>query len=118
KPRGVWQKLLQEPKPLWHKLDAHRGDTSDVAARPTEARDKAGSDRIGADAEDDRDRRGCSLCNRCRECGDLCDNYLHTTTHQIGCQVGEPLIFIVCPSEFDRHVPAFDVADFAQALTK
>src|SRR5262249_33069403 len=43
KPCGLWQKLLQEPKPLWHKLDAHRGDTSDIAARPIEAGDKAGS---------------------------------------------------------------------------
>jgi hypothetical protein len=49
---------------------------------------------------------------------DLCDNHLHTTPHQIGCEVGEPLIFIVRPSEFDRHVAAFDVAGFAQALTK
>src|SRR5262249_28092019 len=64
KPRRVWQKFLQEPKPLWHKLDAHRGDTSDIAARPIEAGDKAGSDRVGADAEDDRNRRGCGLCSR------------------------------------------------------
>src|SRR6516165_4664947 len=63
KPCGFWQKLLQEPKPLWHKLDAHRGDTSDIAARPVEAGDKTGADRVSTDAEDDRNRRGCGLCS-------------------------------------------------------
>ena len=54
-------KLVQQPQPLCHQLSVEKIDAGGVAARPGEARDQAKLDRVVADAEDDRDRRGCGL---------------------------------------------------------
>src|SRR5262245_55086448 len=58
KARGSRDELLQESELLWRKLRVHCGETGDVAARPIEARDETGLDRVYAGREDDRDRRG------------------------------------------------------------
>ena len=53
-------------QPLGAQLDIQEGDAGDVAARPVEARDETSRNRIAADHEDDRDRRGCRLCRERR----------------------------------------------------
>ena len=52
---------MQEPQPLGRHLLDEKIDAGHVAARPGEACDKTLPDRVFADAEDDRDRRGCSF---------------------------------------------------------
>jgi hypothetical protein len=53
--------LAQEFQPLRRQLTDKKIDTCHVAARPGEAGDKTKPDRVFADQEDDRDRRGCRL---------------------------------------------------------
>ena len=48
-------------KLLCHQLAAEKIDTGHIAARPSEARDKAKLDRILADDENNWDCRGCRL---------------------------------------------------------
>jgi hypothetical protein len=49
---------MQEPQPLGRHLVDEKIDAGRIAAGPGEARDKTILDRVTADAEDDRDRRG------------------------------------------------------------
>src|SRR5262249_46901906 len=52
---------MQEPEALGRKLHIHGDNTGDVAARPTEACDHTGLDRVAAEAEDDRNRPVAAL---------------------------------------------------------
>ena len=58
---GLGHQLMQESQPLGHHLLDEKIDAGRVAARPGEAGDKTKLDRVFADAEDDRDRRGRSF---------------------------------------------------------
>ena len=56
-PPNAWP----SPQPLGHHLVGEEIDAGHVAAGPGEAGDKTNMERVFADAEDDRDRRGCSF---------------------------------------------------------
>ena len=94
------------------------GDARDVAARPVEAGDKAELDRVAADREDDRDRRGRRLGRKRRRRAAGRDDHRHLTANQIGRQRRQPIILALRPAVFDRDVPALDIAGFAQALAE
>src|SRR5262245_60526230 len=94
------------------------GDTCDVATRPAEAADQPRRDRITADREHDRDRRGRRLCRQSRWRAANGRDHGHLTTHQIGRHCRQALELPLCPSVFESNVAAFDVACFVQALVK
>ena len=61
---------MQYPEPLCRQRSAGKDNARNIAARPVEACDQAGSDRIGTNDEDDRDCRGCGFaCLRRRRAG-------------------------------------------------
>ena len=75
------------------------------------------SDRVFADAEDDRDRRGRRLGRQRRsvaEAGDHGD----LPSNQIGCQLRQPIEVTLGPAIYDRDVVALDIARLLQALVK
>jgi hypothetical protein len=76
---------MQEPQPLGCHLLVEKIDASRIAVGPGEAMDKTKSDWVIADAEDDRDRRGCSFG---RQCGHVAcrGDYSHLSANQIGHQ--------------------------------
>src|SRR5262249_6224437 len=55
---GFGHQLVQQPQPFGHHLGREKIDPRQVSARPGEAGDQTKLDRVVADAEDDRDRRG------------------------------------------------------------
>ena len=59
--RRSGHQLAQQLQPLRRQLDREEVDARRVAARPVEAGDKTELDRVVADDEDDRDRRGRRL---------------------------------------------------------
>jgi hypothetical protein len=65
--------LGQQLEPLWHQLGRHDGDAREVAARSGESGDKTRLDRVGANDEDDRDRRGCTFRRQCHRHAGHCD---------------------------------------------
>ena len=60
-PNGLGHQLVQKRQPLGSQLIREKIDARQVSARPGEAGDKTELDRVFADAEDDRDRRGRSF---------------------------------------------------------
>ena len=64
-PNGLGHQLVQKCQPLRSQLIREKIDPCQVSARPGEAGDETELDGVFADAEDDRDRRGDSLCGPC-----------------------------------------------------
>ena len=89
-----------------------------IAARPGEAGDKTELDRIVADAEDDRDRRGRRLGRERRSEVPARGDHGHLTANQIGRQRRQAIVLTLRPAVFDRHVLALDIAGLLQALAK
>ena len=75
-------KLAKEFQPLRHQLTTDPIDPCDVTARPTEAGDKAKSDWVFVDTEDNWNRRGCRLCRERRGAG--CDDHRNLPANQVG----------------------------------
>jgi hypothetical protein len=69
---------MQESQPLAHHLLDEKIEASRVATRPGEAGDKTKLDRVIADSEDDRDRRGRSF-GRNRSRNTSCADHGHMT---------------------------------------
>jgi hypothetical protein len=90
-------------------------ESGHVACWAAEVGDEAKVDRIGAGYEHDRNSGGRRLSGeRCwrPEGGDDDD----LTINQIGGQAGQPFVFALRPTVFDRHVSSLDEAKFLQAF--
>ena len=109
--------LVQHLHLFLHQLHAHVGHARDVAARSVEARNKSNRDRIGRCGEDDRKRRGLGLCRERRRRPSR-DNQGHLTSNQLRRQGTQSIASTLSPAVFDRHVLAFDEANFPQPLVK
>jgi hypothetical protein len=72
---------MQERKTLGRKLCYKEIDTGRVAARPGEAGDKTKPNRVFADAEDERDRRGRSFGRKRSRVAAGRSNNRHVTAH-------------------------------------
>src|SRR5262245_33532797 len=108
--------FAQEPQPLCCQLRDEEIDTRRVASWSSETCDHTELHRILANAENDRDSRGRSLCReRGRRVGP-CDNHAYLPTDQIGHQLRISILLSLHPARFDRHILALDVARFIQAL--
>src|SRR6516165_6670877 len=81
-----------------------------IAAWPVQTRDQPQFDGVASHQEHDRNCCGRGLCGECGNAGASGCDHVHMTANQFGRQRRQPLIFISCPSVFDGHVLAFDVA--------
>ena len=100
-----------------HQLTSEKIDACEVAARPVEAGDKTEPDRVVADDEDDRDRRGCRLGRQAAAIR------RPRRSRRPGGEPGRPPTpaadrLILGPAVLDRDVLALDKAGFLQALAK
>jgi hypothetical protein len=43
-------------------------------------------------------------------------DHCHLTAYQIACEVGQSVVLVLRPAILNRHILAFDVAGFADAL--
>src|SRR6516162_765027 len=108
---------MQEPQSFGHHFIGKEINASGIAARPGEVDDKTKLNRVFTDTEDDRDaccrsfgcKRGC-----CANRGD----HGHLSADQIGHQCRQAIVLGLQPVVLDRHVLAFDVAGFVEALAK
>ena len=93
-------------------------DPGQVSARPGKASDEAKLDRVFADAEDDRDRRGRSFGRkRSRVAGWRGDNG-HATADEVGHERRKAIELALQPMVLHRHVLALDVAGFVEAFAE
>jgi hypothetical protein len=110
---------VQRLQPLRPHLNAQRGHARNVAARPVQAGDKSSFDRVDPCLEDDGNRRSRRLgrvcCSHAARRGD--DGHA-AAADRIGRQFRQPIEIILRKAVFDRHIPALDVAGFAQALAE
>ena len=109
---------MQEPEPLCHQLSGEKIDAGRVAARPGEAGDKTELDRVVADAEDDRDGRGCSFGRERAEAVAGRGDHGHVTADQVGHECRQAIVLTLQPVVLDRHVLALDVAGFVEAFAE
>src|SRR5262249_44191152 len=107
-----------QPKALWPQILGKVVYAGNVARGSIKAVDETKLYRIGADAEEDRDRAGRSLgperCCRAARCGD--DGPL--ALHKLGHQCRHAIELILSPTIFDYNIAAVDETGFAEALTK
>ncbi len=114
---GLWHSLLEQLQPFPLRLTAHDTDARDVPARPREAGDKPGCQRIPHMRHDDGDRRGCVL-GRMARLGPRRDDDIHREPNQLGRQVGEPIVVSLRPAVLDGDGLSLHVAKLAQALAE
>src|SRR6516162_11608499 len=82
-----------------------------------EAGENSQCDRVAAGGKDDGYGRG--RCLRRQSCRGAAGYYhRYAAADEIGCKRWQPIGLIVRPAVFDRHVLAFDIAGFLQALEK
>jgi hypothetical protein len=110
--------LPQQPQPLRPQLLSEIVHAGHVAARPIEAIDKTELDRIGADAEDDRNSAGGGLGRDGRRRAARRHDDGGTTLNKIGDQIGQSFVLLVRPAIFDHDIAAIDEARFGESCTK
>ena len=109
---------MQKRQPLRSQLTREKIDPRQVSARPGEAGDKTKLDRVFADAEDDRDRRGRSFGHlRSIVAGWRGDNG-HATAHEVSHERRKAIELALQPVVLHRYVLALDVAGFVEALAE
>ena len=117
-PNGLGHQVVQQPQPLGRNIRDEKIDAGRVAARPGKAGDKTQLDRVFADAEDDRDRRGRSFGRkRSRIAAGRGDNG-DATADEVGHERRQAIVLALQPVVLHRHVLALDVAGFAEAFTE
>ena len=115
---GLRHQLVQKRQPLCLQLTREKIDPRQVSARPGEAGDKTELDRVFADAEDDRDRRGRRFGRkRSKVAGWRGDNG-HATAHEISHERRKAIELALQPVVLHRYVLALDVAGFVEALAE
>src|SRR5215469_357547 len=106
--RSCGHQFPQQPKALWPQILGKVVYASDVAAGSIKAIDETKLYRIGADAEDDWNRTGCTLgrerCCRAARCGD--DRRL--ALDKIGHQCRQVVELTLCPTIFNHDIAAID----------
>ncbi len=100
---GLRHQLGQQLQSLEGQLGEHEADARARAARPGETGDEAGRNRVGADDEDNRDRRGCALRRERRLVAGR-DDQINLAADEVGGQFGQPIIVTLRPTIFDRQV--------------
>jgi hypothetical protein len=115
---GLGHQVMQEPQPLGHHLLGEKIDAGRVAAGPGEVGDKTKPDRVLRDTEDDWDRRCCSFGREHSGRAAGRGNHGHLSLDQIGHQRRQAIVVALQSVVLDRHVLAFDIADFVEAFAE
>ena len=85
-----------------------------LRARPCQALDKAGADRVGRQCKDDGDDRRHLLY--CGDCACHRDDDVDLASNELGRDLGIALGAALRPAIFDRHGATLGPAEFAQPL--
>jgi hypothetical protein len=93
-------------------------DAGRIPAWPREAGDKTKLDRVFADAEHNRDRRGRSFGLDRSGNGVGRGDHRHTTAHQFSHQFRQAIELALQPMVLDRHLLALDVAAFTKPFAE
>jgi hypothetical protein len=109
---------VQKCQPLRIVLTREKIDPRQVAARPRQAGDKTEIDRVFADAEDDRDRRGRSFGYLCSKVSGRRGDDRHATVHEVGHERRKAIELAPQPVVLHRYVLALEVAGFVEALAE
>src|SRR5262245_40032302 len=115
-PAKVGKRLAPQFETLADEVGRLDRQSSDIAARPREARDQTAPHRVGVDGEDDGDR-GCRLHNGW-DGGAERDDGVNLHPDELGCDFGVPVEAIIRPAILDREVAAFSPAELAQPFQK
>jgi hypothetical protein len=83
-----------------------------------QAGDKTKLDWVFADAEDDRDRRGCSFGGKRSKIAGWCSDNGHTTMHELSHKRRKAIKFALRPMVLHRYILALDVTGPAEALAE
>ena len=110
--------VVQQPQPLGRDIRDEKIDARRVTTRTGKASDKIQLNRICADAENDRDRRGGRFGGERGGIAAGRRNDTHATADQVGHDRRQAIVFSPQPVVLDRHVLAFDVADFVEAFSE
>jgi hypothetical protein len=89
-----------------------------VAARPVEACDDAGLDRVAGGREHDRNGRGRGLGGAHRVVPADCSNRRHLESHQLGRERRQPRNVTLRRAVDDRQIAALDKSGFGKALAE
>src|SRR5262249_25139308 len=87
-----------------------------VAAWSGEVGDKTELDRVIADSEDDRNRRGCRSGGECRRRGAGRDDHGYPAADQIGHQIRKSIVVAFGRPDLDCNVLAQNITAFTKAL--
>src|SRR5262249_17385471 len=106
----------QETQPLRRQLSREKIDACRVAAWSGEVGDKTELDRVIADSEDDRNRRGCRSGGECRRRGAGRDDHGYPAADQIGHQIRKSIVVAFGRPDLDCNVLAQNITAFTKAL--
>ena len=107
---------MQQPQSFGRQITGRKHHAGNIAARPAETGDQAGSNRINAGYGDDRNGGGCRLgCLRRYSVG---NDYGDWTANQIGRQRRQTVMVIVGPAILNRHILSFDESGLVQTLAE
>jgi hypothetical protein len=112
---GLRDQLTQQFQPLRHQFDSEKHHARNVALWAVEAGNKAFTNGVRSDNEDDWNRRGCRPCRPCHEQAAGGRYYGHLPLHQFNCQRRYSITSTLGPAIVDADVAVLDIADFAQA---
>src|SRR5262245_8876406 len=115
---GRWDHFMQQFESLRSYRHVPSGYPGHVATWSMQAGDKSQFDRVQSYVEDDWDRGGRCLGRQCSGGTGRHSNHSHLTTNQIVRQRRKSIVPTLCPAIFNRHVPAFDITGFFQALVE
>ena len=115
---SIWNKFVQQPQAFSAQHGTEKADPCDVSARPVEACDEAGPDRVATEREDDRYRGGRRLGRQNRIAASGRGDHRHLAGDQIGRKCRQSILLVFRIAVFDRHVTAFDIAGFTQATAE
>src|SRR5262245_8981510 len=115
-PAKARQRLAPQFETLADKVGRLDRQSSDIAARPREARDQTAPHRVGVDGEDDGDR-GCRPHDGW-DGGAERDDDVNLHPDELGGDFGVPVEAIIRPAILNREVAAFGPAKLAQPFQK
>ena len=109
--------LAEKLQPVAGKIGLLVRQTSDVTARPRQACDDPGADRIAGRGEHDRDVLGRLHDGESRPSA-RCDDDVHAASDELGGVLGVAFVAALRPAILDRHVTAVDPAELTQTTEK
>ena len=108
---------MQERQAFARQLIRKRADSRHVSARPTQARDKAIFHRIGADCQDNRNRRGGGFRRPGRPNTSGRNDHSYLPTDE-SCRKQPQFALIIRPMVLNGDVLAFDVPGCRESLAE